>query len=195
METSPAFPSQTILPKPRTGKTVVPGYRRPIRMAVCIFTIQGGYVSVIETCVPQSQLIRPMKRLFTDTDMHELTLKEEMEEFYSFLQKIVLVDALAIPSENYDLVLDLMMDEDDQMQWSYYYACHDNRCLFWLERYDAKYATSEVDGVESPSHLSASQVSVCPFFYQSSEQSISWRSITGTWAILCCISSLSLVLS
>ena len=164
MEIPTAFRSQTLLLRPRTGKIAVPGYQRPIRMVVCIFTIQGGCVSVIETCIPHSRLIRSLKKLFTDTDMHERELKEEMEEFYSYLQsylkKVVLVDGLAIPSENYDLVLDLMMNEGNKMQWSYYYACHDTRCLFWLERYDTTYVTSEVDGVESPAHLSASRVSV-----------------------------------
>ena len=160
MEIPTAFRSQTLLLKPHTGKIAVPGYQRPIRMVVCISTIQGGCVGVIETCIPQSRLIRSLKKLFTDTDMHERELKEEMEEFYVYLQKVVLADSLAIPSENYDLVLDLMVNEDNKMQWSYYYACHDTRCLFWLERYDATYVTSEVDGVESPAHLSASRLSV-----------------------------------
>jgi hypothetical protein len=92
--------------------------------------------------------------------MHERELKEEMEKFYSYLQDTVRIDGLIIPSKNYDLVLDLMKNDDNVMQWSYYYACHDTRCLFWLERYDTTYATSEVDGVESPAHLSTSHVSV-----------------------------------
>ena len=92
--------------------------------------------------------------------MHERGLKEEMERFYSYLQDTVRIYGLTIPSKNYDLVLDLMKNGDNEMQWSYYYACHDNQCLFWLERYDMKCATSEVDGVDSPAHLSASHVSV-----------------------------------
>ena len=90
--------------------------------------------------------------------MHERELKEEMEEFYTYLQETVGTES--IPSKNYDLVLDLMKNEDNKTQWSYYYACHDNRCLFWLERYETTYATSAVDGVESPAHLSALHVSV-----------------------------------
>jgi hypothetical protein len=97
--------------------------------------------------------------------MHERELKEGIEEFYSYLQQVLFVDGLAIPSENCDLVLDLAKDEDNTTLWSYYYACHDNRCLFWLESYETTYATSEVDGVESPAHLSASRVSViCTLF-------------------------------
>ena len=142
------------------------------------------------------RLIRLLKRLFTDTDMHEQALKEEMEEFYSYLRNIVRVDDLTIPSENYDLVLDLMLNEDNNMQWSYYYACHDTRCLFWLERYDTTYVTYEVDDVESLAHFSASRVSVIAHcFHQSREQSISWRIIIGAWAIFYYIGSLPLMLS
>ena len=89
--------------------------------------------------------------------MHDPALKEEMEEFYSYLQNTLRVDDLTIPSSKFDLVLDIMPD-GDRIQWSYYYACHDTRCLFWLEDYDAsRHMTSEIDGVESPAHLSASQ--------------------------------------
>ncbi len=78
-----------------------------------------------------------------------------MEEFYSYLQKILRVDQLNIPSANYDLVLDVMPTEDNLIQWSYYFACHNTRCLFWLEAYDARYMLSELYGVESPAHISA----------------------------------------
>ena len=88
--------------------------------------------------------------------MHDPALKEEMEIFYSYLQDIVRADDLTIPSRNFDLVLDIMPD-GDRIQWSYYYACHDTRCLFWLDQYDAILLTSELDGIESPAHLSASQ--------------------------------------
>ena len=98
------------------------------------------------------------KRLFTDTDMHNSVLKGEMEEFYDYLQKIIRHDRLTIPSNNYDLVLDIMPTEDGRMQWSYYYACHDTRCLFWLDLYEAHHMISEVFCVTSPAHVSESQI-------------------------------------
>ena len=100
--------------------------------------------------------------------MHDSALKEEMEEFYSYLKNVVRVDDLTIPSRNFDLVLDIMPD-GDMIKWSYYYACHDTRCLFWLDEYDARpYMTSEIDGVESPAHLSASQApAICSIFTNS----------------------------
>ena len=95
------------------------------------------------------------KRLFTDTDMHDQTLREEMENFYGYLQQILRTDQLTIPSKNCDLVLDIMATEDRRTSWSYYYACHDSRCLFWLETYDASYMLSELYGVKAPAHVSA----------------------------------------
>ena len=100
-----------------------------------------------------------LKRLFTDTDMQDPELREEMEEFYHYLQKIIHYDGLVIPSNNYDLVLDIMPTEDGRMQWSYYYACHETRCLFWLDVYEANHMISEVFCVTSPAHVSELQIS------------------------------------
>ena len=81
-------------------------------------------------------------------------MKEEIEQFYDYLQRLLQNDNLSIPSENYDLVLDIMVTDDGQISWSYYYACHEERCLFWLETYDASYMISELFGVKSPAHIS-----------------------------------------
>ncbi|KAH9003371.1 hypothetical protein EDB86DRAFT_2891724 [Lactarius hatsudake] len=94
------------------------------------------------------------RRLFTDTDMHNFELKEEMEAFYQYLQWIIRHEELIIPSNNYDLVLDIMPTEFGQIQWSYYYACHETRCIFWLDVYDANHMISEVFYVTSPAHVS-----------------------------------------
>ncbi|KAI9462773.1 hypothetical protein BJY52DRAFT_1184902 [Lactarius psammicola] len=93
------------------------------------------------------------RRLFTDTNMHNLELKEEMEEFYHYLQNILRHEGIIIPSNNYDLVLDIMPTEDGRVQWSYYYACHETRCLFWLDAYDADCIISEAFWVTSPAHV------------------------------------------
>ena len=90
-------------------------------------------------------------------------MKEEIEHFYDYLQRLLQNDNLSIPSENYDLVLDIMVTEDDQISWSYYYACHEARCLFWLETYDASYMISELFGVKSPAHVSTFTLSYREF--------------------------------
>jgi hypothetical protein len=91
--------------------------------------------------------------------MQDSILREEMEDFYHYLQKILRHDVIDIPSTNYDLVLDLMPTEDNQIRWSYYYACHEIRCLFWLDNYDASHMVSELFGVKSPAHVSTSPIS------------------------------------
>jgi hypothetical protein len=91
--------------------------------------------------------------------MHDAIMKEEIEHFYDYLQRLVKNDDLLISSKNYDLVLDIMVTDDDQISWAYYYACHEARCLFWLETYDASYMISELFGVKSPAHVSTSHFS------------------------------------
>ena len=117
--------------------------------------------------------------------MHNETMRDEIENFYNYLQELIHHDELEIPSENYDLVLDIMV-RDGGMMWSYYYACHDARCLFWLETYDASYMISELFGVKSPAHLSASHFPCSQFSAVSTNlrmQSIVWRRFIGVSAI------------
>ena len=121
----------------------------------------------------------PLQKLFTDTDMYNTDLREEMEDFYLYLTKIIRDEGLAIPSKkNYDLVLDLARTENQTVQWSYYFACHKARCLFWLDEYDA---SSEIHGVESPAHISASpSFTILPLYALTHVQSIVWRIYIGT---------------
>jgi len=93
------------------------------------------------------------RRLFTDTDMHDPTLREEMETFYTYLREFLQANRITIPSNDYDLVLDIMVTEENNISWSYYYACHESRCLFWLKTYNASFILSELFGVESPAHV------------------------------------------
>src|SRR5882672_11277987 len=91
--------------------------------------------------------------------MHDPTLREEIEDFYIYLQQLIRADQLIIPSKDHDLVLDIMATDDEQISWSYYYVCHESRCLFWLETYDASYMISELFGVKSPAHVSTLHLS------------------------------------
>jgi hypothetical protein len=88
--------------------------------------------------------------------MHDPTLREEMDEFYHTLRKILRDDQLIIPSKNYDLVLDITPDNDG-IKWSYYYACHETRCLFWLKPYDGSNMLFAIHGVKCPALVSASE--------------------------------------
>jgi hypothetical protein len=89
--------------------------------------------------------------------MHDPTLREEMENFHTYLREVLQADGTTIPSKDYDLVLNITVTEEQKISWSYYYACHESRCLFWLKTYDASYMVSELFGVSSPAHVSALQ--------------------------------------
>ena len=96
--------------------------------------------------------------------MHNRLLREEIEDFYCYLQNTLRSNQLTIHSNEYDLVLDIMPVDDQRISWSYYYACHDTRCLFWLETYDASYIISELPGTKSPAHISSFHVQVSRHF-------------------------------
>ena len=122
----------------------------------------------------------PLKRLFTDTDMHNKTMRDEIEDFYNYLQQIIDNDQLSIPSKNCDLVLDITVTVDGRILWSYYYACHEARCLFWLEMYDASYMISEVFGVKSPAHISALHFSRLEFKFFADSTNVMRRTSFGS---------------
>jgi hypothetical protein len=89
-----------------------------------------------------------------------------MEDFYILLQRILARHRVDIPSNNYDLTLDITPANDGRIRWSYYYACLETRCLFWLHPHDTSDIGSELFSVSSPAHISTSQTSstICPLF-------------------------------
>jgi hypothetical protein len=102
-----------------------------------------------------------------------------MEVFYLYLNKIIRIEKLTIPSKkNCDLVLDIMPIGEQTFHWSYYFACHKARCLFWLDKYNA---SSSIYGVESPAHISSSSsFTILSLYSLIYVQSIIWRIYTGT---------------
>jgi hypothetical protein len=148
----PTDPTRAALSRICLSKIVAGGNQQLTQMVPSTFMMRGGCVG---KCSWNSSVIIDVtsKKLFTDTDMHNAIMRDEIEEFYDCLQRF---DQQSIPSNNYDLVLDIMVTETDDKQksisWSYYYACHDARCLFWLEDYDIKFTRTL--GVKSPAHIS-----------------------------------------
>src|ERR1700733_12722655 len=95
--------------------------------------------------------------------MRNTTMREEIEHFYDYLQRLLQNENLSIPSKDYDLVLDITVTNDGRISWSYYYACHESRCMFGLETYDASYMMAELVGVKSPAHVSTLHLSHSEF--------------------------------
>jgi len=53
-----------------------------------------------------------------------------------------------------DLVLELGKDEEDEVTWTYYFANHSTRTLFWLCQHDiSEFMHQEVKAVRSMAHL------------------------------------------
>ncbi|KAN0131017.1 hypothetical protein V8E53_011150 [Lactarius tabidus] len=93
------------------------------------------------------------RRLFTDTDMCDETLRDEAERFYSHLQTLPGASELASSVGEYDLVLDIKPDHTG-FKWCYYYVSHSNRCLFWLQEYPiANMDMIQNVGVQSLAHI------------------------------------------
>lgn len=60
-----------------------------------------------------------------------------------------------------DLVLEIEKRSDDALEnlgyfWSYYYANHDERVLFWLEPFEVSNELDRLYGEPMPSHISES---------------------------------------
>ncbi|KAH8984591.1 hypothetical protein EDB92DRAFT_1885927 [Lactarius akahatsu] len=92
------------------------------------------------------------RRLFTDTDMRDEALRSEAEQFYDHLTGNSKAEELANLPGEYDLVLEIKTDQPQGSRWFYYYVCHGNRCLFWLEKYPVTKMTDRV-GVQSLAHI------------------------------------------
>ncbi|KAI9438667.1 hypothetical protein H4582DRAFT_189065 [Lactarius indigo] len=158
-EQVPRYTKDVTVPRERTFFEIPPLARTFLYVPEQTSRDQG---SLKEDCAPWVPATHPDgalyffdkdRRLFTDTDMHDPVLRDEMDDFYHYLQRILGQEEVVIPSQNYDLTLDIMPSEDGRIQWSYYYACHETRCLFWLDTYDATHMISELFGVESPAHV------------------------------------------
>ncbi|KAH9026213.1 hypothetical protein EDB85DRAFT_2175857, partial [Lactarius pseudohatsudake] len=158
-EQVPRYTKDVTVPRERTFYEIPPLARTFLHVPEQTSHEQG---SLKEDCAPWVPATHPDgalyffdkdRRLFTDTDMHDPILRDEMDDFYHYLQRILGQEEVVIPSQDYDLTLDIMPSEDGRIQWSYYYACHETRCLFWLDTYEATHMISELFGVTSPAHV------------------------------------------
>ena len=85
--------------------------------------------------------------------MYNRTLRVEVQAFASYLKRSCLIP---LPTDNYDLVLDVINTEKDEIFWAYYYVDHDSKTLFWQNSYDCGASLlREVRGVKEASHVSA----------------------------------------
>lgn len=94
------------------------------------------------------------KRIFTDAYMYDYDIRQEIELFAKYLDDYLQAAELSLPSDECDLVLEIVPAEDGEgTAWCYYYVDHRSRTLFWLTPFDTDYLLAEVRGVTSPAHI------------------------------------------
>ena len=97
-----------------------------------------------------------VQRIFTDAYMYDYVTRQEIELFAKYLDDYLQAAELSLPSDECDLVLEIVPAEDvEGMAWCYYYVDHRSRTLFWLAPFNTDYLLAEVRGVTSPAHISA----------------------------------------
>ena len=85
--------------------------------------------------------------------MCDPTLSIEIQAFAGYMEKN---RKKPLPTNDYDLVLDVINVKDDEIIWAYYYVDHDTKTLFWEDFYECgDTLLREVRGLEEASHVSA----------------------------------------
>ena len=83
--------------------------------------------------------------------MYDPRLRKEVEKSVEELEKRKSELGIQFPTDNYDLVLDLVETEDKLTNRQYYYVDHNTKTLFWLEPYEIN---PGVPGVKERDHIS-----------------------------------------
>jgi hypothetical protein len=95
----------------------------------------------------------PVKKIFTDVYMYDSTMCTEVQSFALYLDRNC---TSRLHTNNYDLVLDVIIMEEDEIIWAYYYVDHNSKTLFWQDPYECgDDLLSDVRGVREASHVSA----------------------------------------
>lgn len=88
--------------------------------------------------------------------MFDQSLREEVEKTVDVLEEkraALEYHGIAFPTDDYDLVLDVVETKDKMTIRQYYFVDHNTKTLFWLDNYDMK-PLLNVPGVEEPGHVS-----------------------------------------
>lgn len=88
--------------------------------------------------------------------MYDPSLREEVRKSAQLLDEKLAALERPFPTDDYDLVLDIVETKDKRTTRQYYFVDHNTRTLFWLEDYDMSKSRllEEIPGVEEPGHIS-----------------------------------------
>jgi hypothetical protein len=94
------------------------------------------------------------KRVLTDANLYDSRVLSEASQFIFHIFDYARSQDIQF-APDVDLVLDLTPNEDGNTVCGYYFANHTDRCVFWLDEFDANDfpAWREVAGATSHSHL------------------------------------------
>ncbi len=98
----------------------------------------------------------PVKRIYTDVYMYDGDLSAQIHSFAGYLdsERERKTREMPFPTDDYDLVLDIINMENDKTIWAYYYVDHKTKTLFWLNFYECDRLLHEVPGAKEASHVS-----------------------------------------
>lgn len=99
------------------------------------------------------------QRIYTDANIMDQDTHILIEEFATKLLAAAEESGHTIP-EGSDLVLELESDHEGGCHWTYYFACHTARTLFWVHEYDIAEVLVDVLGEVSLCHLGTPQLVV-----------------------------------
>ena len=106
-----------------------------------------------------SILLKPLnlnrfQRIFTDTDLYDRLSLQTIEQYIDIIETFITRNRISIP-EKTDLVLDIDLDSNGDYITDYYFANHQLRIVFFLDRFSSDYLPNweEIKGINSGRHL------------------------------------------
>jgi len=98
-----------------------------------------------------------MQRTFTEMNICDKEICDDIEYYMEYLLeelgRVVNDEKLELDMQQVDLVIEPKVFDNDSVVCCYYFANHRDRCLFWLDDYDARKILFDCSGVESLSHI------------------------------------------
>ncbi|KAG1763473.1 hypothetical protein EDD22DRAFT_846404 [Suillus occidentalis] len=139
---------------PDISKTIIPAMT--ITFPAHDMAVPQGWITLVH---PEGSryFVHRETRTFTEMNIcDEETcgdIEYYMQRLLDELQRVVEHKSLELDMEQVDLVLEPKTFDDDSVVCCYYFANHRDRCLFWLDDFDAEDILSDCKSVENLSHI------------------------------------------
>jgi hypothetical protein len=95
-----------------------------------------------------------IQKIYTSANLHQASLFQWVQHFTLQIDAVKKTLGDAIPPDiEYMVHIELEGFSLSEYECYYYMIDHVNRCIFWMNEFDATYMLSELDGVTSPMHI------------------------------------------